>query len=377
MKILIPSAEGIIERQWISALKDLGHDVFSHEFNPYGIGNDKLSIIRMVEENEIEVIFCFDDDSEATLLSICNDYNIKLAIWHHDAPYKFLLPAWRRHYRHVYHFCMDRYYVDIMRGAGYDKVRYLHLGTTPTIFKPSEKTRKEFTTEVGFVANLHIKKAHDQWELILKDWNMSDEDSELVRGLIGIAAHDGIDIPETINVLKDRGLHLHLIMLIIKFVETVASQERRKTPVLALRDLADLKVVGSDWDLVGVYQHQILPRIEYYNELPIFYSSAAINLNITQPQIRRGLNQRFFDVLACEGFLISDHNDEIAIFFTPGEELVIFDDVPDLVEKVGYYLNHPDKRKAIAHAAREKVLAYHTMNHRMEEVVRILQEKSE
>lgn len=372
MKVLIPSAEGIIERQWILALKDLGHDVFSHEFNPYGIGNDKLSIIRMVEENEIEVIFCFDDDSEATLLSICNDCNIKLAIWHHDAPYKFLLPAWRQHYRHIYHFCMDRYYVDIMLEAGYDKVRYLHLGTTPTIFKPVKKTRKDFITEVGFVANLTIKKAHDQWELILKNWNINDEDSKLIKGLISTAANEGIDIPETINLFKRKGLELNLIMLIIKFVETFANQERRKKPVLALRDLVDVKVVGSDWNLVGVYHHQILPRIEYYDELPIFYSSAAINLNITQSQIRRGLNQRFFDVPACGGFLISDHNDEIATFFTPGEEIVVFDDMPDLREKVDYYLNHPDKRKSIAHAAREKVLAHHTMKNRIEEMIQVL-----
>ena len=373
MKILVPSAEGIVERQWISALRGLGHDVFSHAFNPYGTGNNRPSLVRMVEENEIEVILSFDDDSEATLLGICNDCRIKLAIWHHDAPYKFLLPAWYRQYRHIHHFCMDRYYVDIMRGAGYDTVGHLPLGTTPAVFSPAGKTRADFTAQVGFVANLHIQKAHDQWGLILKDWHVGDEEAALVRGLIGIAAHRGIDIPGTITLFQDKGLPLPLVLLIIKFVETVASQERRKGPVLALRDLVDLKVVGSDWDLVGAYRHQILPRIEYYRELPVFYRSAAINLNITQPQIRYGLNQRFYDVLACEGFLISDHNDEIAPFFTPGEELVLFDGVPDLVEKVGYYLHHPDQRRAIARAARKKVLAHHTMRHRMEEVTRILQ----
>ncbi len=377
MKILIPSAEGIIERQWILALKDLGHEVFSHEFNPYGIGNDKLSITKTVKKNEIEVVLCFDDDSEETLLSICNDYNIKLAIWHHDTPYKFLLPAWRKHYRDIYHFCMDRYYVDIMLKYGYDKVRYLHLGTTPTIFKPVKKARKDFITEVGFVANLTIMKAHDQWDMILKNWNGNNKDHELIRNLISTAANEGIEISETINLLRDSGLDSHLIMLIIKFVETVANQERRKKPVLALRDMVDLKVVGSDWNLVGVYPHQILPRIEYYDELPVFYSSAAINLNITQPQIRRGLNQRFYDVLACEGFLISDHNDEIASFFTPDEEIVVFDDIQDLREKVVYYINRPDKRKSIAHAGREKVLACHTMKHRMAEMVSVLQNKTE
>lgn len=377
MKILVPSAEGIVERQWISALKELGHDVFSHAFNPYGIDNDRSSLVRMVEENEIEVVLSFDDDSEATLLGICSDCRIKLAIWHLDAPYKFLLPAWRRQYRHIHHFCMDRYYVDVMRGGGYDKVRYLLLGTTPSVFNPAEGTREDFTAQVGFVANLHIQKAHDQWELILKDWHVGDEEAALVRRLISLAAHGGIDIPGTVTLLQDKGLALPLVLLIIKFAETVASQERRKGPVLALRDRVDLKVVGSGWDLVGAYRHQILRRIEYYRELPVFYRSAAINLNITQPQVRRGLNQRFYDVLACEGFLISDHNDEIAPLFTPGEDLVVFDDVPDLIEKVGYYLRHPEQRRTIARAAREKVLARHTMRHRMEELTRALQDTSE
>ena len=35
-------------------------------------------------------------------------------------------------------------------------------------------------------------------------------------------------------------------------------------------------------------------------------------------------------------------------YFTPGQDLVVYEDIVDLVSKVEYYLIHEDERKAIA-----------------------------
>jgi spore maturation protein CgeB len=376
MNVLIPSAEGVIENQWVMGLREAGHNVFTHFFNPYASGNDGPSIQSMIEKEEIRGVLCFGDDPEGTLLGVCQKNNLPLALWHLDAPYQFFLPEYRRQYRNIYHFCMDSYYVELLKKIGYENVAYLPLGTTPSIFRPMEKNREDFRAEVGMVANLAIRKTHLHWEEILESWKGKNQDDQvfgLINELIATASNTGIDFMAAIRLLERRGLDLHLILHIIKFIESMAGFERRKKPVLALQNLFDLKVVGEGWEYVGLYPHQIHPRIGYYDELPIFYSTIVINLNATQPQIKRGLNQRFFDVPACGGLLISDWNDEIPNFFIPGKEVVIYNDIKDLPEIVRYYLERDEEREAIAQAARAKILSHHTMQRRMETIMHVLQ----
>lgn len=372
MKILVPTARGVIEDQWMLSLEECGRQVVSHDFNPYGTDNSIDSIRRLAAKEEIEAVICYEDDSRETLLDVCTEHDIPLIMWHLDAPYKYFLPEYTRKYKQIEHFCMDRYYVNLLQELGYEKVCYLPIGTTPGIFRPLKSCNASFRAEVGFVGNLLIGKAKAMWDSIMSNWKGSDDDYQLVRELISVAADRGIDIPMTIQLLAERGLGLELALYIIKFVEMMAVQDRRKRPALALRDHVDLKVVGDDWGYVGIRRDQIQPRIGYYDELPVFYGSVAINFNVTQPQVKSGLNQRFFDVPACGGFLISDPNDEISRFFVRGEEIVTYTDVKEIPEIVRYYLDHVDEREAIAQAAREKVLAHHTMKKRMEVVIQAL-----
>ncbi len=50
--------------------------------------------------------------------------------------------------------------------------------------------------------------------------------------------------------------------------------------------------------------------------------------------------------------------------FVDGESAVFFDDLPELEEKLDYYLAHPDEVMAIARAGREHFLKYHTTSAR-------------
>jgi spore maturation protein CgeB len=363
MRFLIPDANGIIEKQFIPGLEEAGHEAFGCFFYPYGSDNDKELLRITIEEKEAEVILGFADDARSCLLEISSEYSIPLMLWHLDAPYDYLHPALCRNYRHVYHFCMDRYYVGILRQLGYEKVAYLPLGTTPEIFRPMESPLLE--SEVGFVGKLRMIRAKNVWDSIMNLWQAKDEDYLLIKKLIDVACDPGIDVPATIQVLMQRGMDMSLALRIIDFLETIAIQYRRRKPAEALRDLFRLRVVGDSWEYTSVYPHQICPRLDYYTELPAFYRSSIINLNVTEPQIKSGLNQRFFDVPACNSFLISDRNGEISNIFVPGEEAIIYDDIPDLIDKVRYYLDHPEERERIVTASRNKVLACHTMKHRM------------
>lgn len=96
-------------------------------------------------------------------------------------------------------------------------------------------------------------------------------------------------------------------------------------------------------------------------------ANAKIVLNITRTQFygaETGVNLRIFEALAAGCFLLTDYCDEVAELFQIGEELEVFRSSKELIEKVDYYLQHPEKRHAIAQKGHETFLSKHTWESR-------------
>ena len=72
------------------------------------------------------------------------------------------------------------------------------------------------------------------------------------------------------------------------------------------------------------------------------------------------------------GFLLSNYQQDFMDFFVPGEDLVIFENNEDLMEKVDYYLRHESERRDIARNGYEKVKAHHTYRNRVEEMMLVV-----
>lgn len=102
---------------------------------------------------------------------------------------------------------------------------------------------------------------------------------------------------------------------------------------------------------------------------PAFYSSAAWQLNATRADmVAAGWSPsvRLFEAAACGAAMISDRWPGIEAFFTPGREILLPEttaEVADIVSRT-----HDDDRRAIGHAARERILAEHTAEHRAAEL---------
>ncbi|HEV2734087.1 MAG TPA: glycosyltransferase [Longimicrobiaceae bacterium] len=106
---------------------------------------------------------------------------------------------------------------------------------------------------------------------------------------------------------------------------------------------------------------------------PAFYSSAAWQLNATRADmVAAGWSPsvRLFEAAACGAAMISDRWPGIDRFFTPGREILL----PESTDEVVAILRgtHPDDRRAIGEAARARVLAEHTAEHRAEELESLL-----
>jgi spore maturation protein CgeB len=106
---------------------------------------------------------------------------------------------------------------------------------------------------------------------------------------------------------------------------------------------------------------------------PAFYSSAAWQLNATRADmVAAGWSPsvRLFEAAACGAAMISDRWPGIDRFFTPGREILL----PESTDEVVAILRgtHPDDRRAIGEAARARVIAEHTAEHRAEELESLL-----
>lgn len=147
----------------------------------------------------------------------------------------------------------------------------------------------------------------------------------------------------------------------------VTGRERYKALAL-LQNRCRVNLYSTDKDdrLSGLNQ---CGPVDYYNQMPLAFNQAKINLNISLKIIQSGIPLRVFDVLGCGGFLITNYQQEIAENFEDGRELVIYEDIPDLIAKVDYYLSHDDERLRIACNGYEKVKSECTFEKRMNKIL--------
>ncbi|HEY8927279.1 MAG TPA: glycosyltransferase, partial [Polyangia bacterium] len=103
-----------------------------------------------------------------------------------------------------------------------------------------------------------------------------------------------------------------------------------------------------------------------------FYGAALLSLNITrQAMAAMGFcpSGRLFEAAACGVAIISDPWEGLETFFTPGEEILIARSTSDVVDAIGL---GPQTLGRIGRRARERVLAEHTSDRRIDELARLV-----
>jgi spore maturation protein CgeB len=105
------------------------------------------------------------------------------------------------------------------------------------------------------------------------------------------------------------------------------------------------------------------------SEHPAFYAAQRLTLNITRADmVRAGWSPsvRLFEAAACGVPVVSDRWDGLDAFFVPDEEILIADGSEDVLAALDRL--DPALRSALGGAARTRVLAEHTAEHRAGEL---------
>lgn len=139
----------------------------------------------------------------------------------------------------------------------------------------------------------------------------------------------------------------------------------------------DLKIWGSEWNVSPPLLDHVQRSgawIETEDAVKIFNAS-RVNVNLHSSTYHEGVNPygdfvnpRVFEIASCGSFQLVDFRSEMPELFNIGEEIICFNDLDDIREKIRYYLDNPEKMAAVADRGRERVLREHTYEHRMEEM---------
>jgi spore maturation protein CgeB len=131
-------------------------------------------------------------------------------------------------------------------------------------------------------------------------------------------------------------------------------------------------------------QRRIRPLKKYFHHEPVFGMEmyALLSRFHLSPNIHEDVagnvasNMRLFETTGCGALLVTDNLPYLGNFFEIGREVVVYDNLDDLVNKVQFYLAHKDAAEEIASYGRERTLHDHTSNARAKELISLFEQAS-
>lgn len=359
----------------------LGHTVdnIEQELGSYDVSPEFERVIEeKIRGTHYDMVFTVN--YFPLISNVCERTGVKYVSWTCDNP---LISMYHESVFHAcnYIFTFDKTNYLEFRGMGVKHIWYLPLAVDTErmdalLGAPEKPERRNATQDsemrkyrgdVAFVGSLYERNSYDKIKNRLPEYLRGYFDA-VMEAQLNISGANIVEPMLTTNILEqlqeyfqleksegsfsDLGLIFQTTVLGFKIAET----ERRR----ALIELSKHYRVNvySNSDVSDLLRIQYCGSVDYWSEMPKVFRMSKINLNFTIPNIKSGIPLRIWDVLGCGGFLLTNYQAEIPYYFKEGEDLVCFDSLEDLCEKVGYYLEHEEERKRIAwngyHKVREK-----------------------
>lgn len=133
----------------------------------------------------------------------------------------------------------------------------------------------------------------------------------------------------------------------------ITTLERIRTfQILSQNFSVDIYTRSNTTSLPHIHNHGFAKT---FSEMPVIFHESKININTTSKAIRSGIPLRVFDIMGCEGFVLSNFQNELTELFETENEFDSYENMEELIDKTNYYLTHEKMRKEIAHNGFEKV----------------------
>lgn len=370
----------------------LGHTVdnIEQELGSYDVSPEFERVIEeKIRGTHYDMVFTVN--YFPLISNVCERTGVKYVSWTCDNP---LISMYHESVFHDcnYIFTFDKTNYLEFRGMGVKHIWYLPLAVDTErmdalLGAPEEAGRwkaaqdlemRKYRGDVAFVGSLYERNSYDKIKNRLPEYLRGYFDA-VMEAQLNISGANIVEPMLTTNILEqlqeyfqleksegsfsDLGLIFQTTVLGFKIAEI----ERRR----ALIELSKHYRVNvySNSDVSDLLRIQYCGSVDYWSEMPKVFRMSKINLNFTIPNIKSGIPLRIWDVLGCGGFLLTNYQAEIPYYFKEGEDLVCFDGLEDLCEKVGYYLEHEEERKRIAWNGYRKVREKHSYIERIRTIL--------
>ncbi len=387
MNILFYRYGSICEPDIIASFKHLGFNITEDTREVYNKQLLPSDCIKGLNEllNQDTYSFIFSINFFPSVSDVCNIWGIPYLCLIVDSPVLELFSTSLANPCNKV-FLFDRQLYNDFHHINPDGIFHIPLATNvrdnyATATMASAADRARFSSDISFIGSLYSEKClYNQItlpekmrgyvdglieaQLLVYGYNFIEEcvTPELIEAFCKVRP-ELINFPDSMKVDTKAVIAQHIISV------KVAEQERlRYLKALSEHFNVDL-YTGSDTYSMPLIHNRGFAKTN--TEMPIIFHQSKINLNLTAKSIRSGLSLRIFDVLGCEGFLITNYQAELPEHFNIGEDLEAYTSLDDLMGKCEYYLSHDKERREIAHNGFEKVKKYHTYDIRLTQMLEI------
>ncbi len=351
------------------AFQSLGYEI--QIFEDYDILKDEEKKTEWLFENskKIGIDLFFSFNFIVGVSKWCHDNGVIYISWSVDSPHLPLYSSLTK-YETNRIFIFDYYEYSYLRKLGLNNLYYFPLATDVVdlhdrAISVNNNTSK-YKQDIAFMGNLYDKPPHNMYDQVkyLPDyvrgyidglleaqtdlWGLDLFKTDVLRGMLP-------ELKKYIKVeLENKYQDDIYNMFIDRMLCMKTAQIERKRMCEILSDKYDFTLYsGSDTSWNKKIRNK--GYINYLNEMPCMFNITKININLNLHCISTGIPLRVMDILACEGFCLTNYQTEIEEYFEDGKDLVMYTDFDDMCNKIDYYLSHEQDRKQIARNGYNKV----------------------
>lgn len=384
MKILVYRYGSICEPDVIECLKKLGHSVFEIREEITNKDLTPQEQLRLLSESLLAGSYdgVFTINFYPVLSEVCNVFKIPYFCWIVDSPVMELYShAIRNKWNRIFLFDYAMY--EEFSPKNLECIFYLPLAANhrrldKVINTISANDRKKFSAEVSFIGSLYTEKCPYNLLKQTDSWLKGYLDG-VIEAQLKVYGYNFLEECITDDVLKKFKKEVPFYQFPEKAdanEKAVMAQFYLGNKVTEQERLRLLKSVSEQFSL-SLYTGSdisMLPKVkncglaESLTEMPKIFHLSKINLNFTSKPIRTGLPQRIWDIMAAGGFVLSNFQTEIPEYFEIGTDIETFASEEELLDKIGYYLEHEEERQTIARNGYLKAKENYSLEKRVEQI---------
>lgn len=363
MKILLYDIGSFTQKDLIYFLEKSGFHCRNVMYKPQNFYQDEFFERKFKEQLvKDDYDFVMSTNFYPIVAKICYEAHMKYLAWVYDSPIDATQIAYYQ-YPTSYVFLFDRLEAERIRRLGGENIFHLPLAINSDRLNRiaiSASDRETFSADISFVGQFYGSPLKTLMA-VQEDYDRGYLDGLLATQLrvYGYNFIEEMISEEFTQRIHKRLMERHILLTaysrdgVIHNVAKTITNTERLVLLSALGKAHGVRYYSGEQP--STLSHLSYGGTAYYfRTMPKIFRLSRLNLNITLKCIQSGIPLRALDILGCKGALFSNYQPELAEYFTDGEDVILYDSIPDALEKAAYYLKHTDLLQQIAQKGYEK-----------------------